>query len=95
MNLRDRFARWLDREIGSNAVPALVQHLRDHDYRLYSKIEHGGHWQRDVYHPQHGFFRAAGNDDSEALVNILKQIWLVSAVSIDPVEDPAESEREF
>ena len=79
MTLRARFNRWLDAEVGSSAVPALMQHLRDHDYRLFSKIEHLGHFRHDVYHPEQGFFHAAGENDSEALRNVMKQIWLVTA----------------
>ena len=94
MNLRDRFHGWLDREIGSTAAPALQQHLRDHGFRLYSKMEHRDTWQRDVYHPSLGFFRAVGHNDAEALVRVLKQIWLLDALDEGPVPDPAETERE-
>ena len=84
MTLRARFDWWLDAEVGSGAVPALTQHLRDHNYRLYSKIEHLGRIQHDVYHPEHGFFHGAGNSDSEALRNVMKQIWLVTAFEESP-----------
>lgn len=80
MDLRDSFQEWLSLEIGSNAVPALRQYLRDRDYRLLSIVEHRSRWQRDVYHPVRGFFRAVGRDDQEALLGILRQIWLVDAL---------------
>ena len=48
MDLRDRFRSWIDWEIGSSAVPALRQYLRDTGYSLYSYIEHDGRWQREV-----------------------------------------------
>jgi len=79
MDLQVRFRRWMRDEIGSCAAPALRQHLRAHDYRLYSYVEHDGSWQRDVYHPERGFFRAFGGNDEEALQGILRQIWLVDA----------------
>ena len=56
MDLRDSFAEWLAHEIGSTAVPALRQYLRDRNYRLLSIVEHASRWQRDVYHPARGFF---------------------------------------
>ena len=80
MDLRDSFQEWLSLEIGSNAVPALRQYLRDRDYRLLSIVEHNSRWQRDVYHPARGFYRAIGRDDQEALLGILRQIWLVDAL---------------
>jgi hypothetical protein len=80
MDLRDSFQEWLSLEIGSNAVPALRQYLRDRDYRLLSIVEHNSRWQRDVYHPDRGFYRAIGEDDQEALLGILRQIWLVDAL---------------
>ena len=80
MDLRDSFQEWLSLEIGSSAVPALRQYLRDRDYRLLSIVEHHSRWQRDVYHPARGFFRAIGTDDQEALLGILRQIWLVDAL---------------
>ncbi|MGH7162264.1 MAG: hypothetical protein ACREID_02170 [Planctomycetota bacterium] len=80
MALVDRFYDWVEGEIGSAALPAVRQHLRDRDYRLVSFTEHGGRCVRDVYHPERGFFRAAGRDDAEALLAILRQVWLVEAL---------------
>ena len=84
MNLQVRFADWVDLEIGSCAVPALRQHLRERDYRLFCFMEHRGRWQREVYHPSRGFFRAVGADDGEALLHILRQIWLVESLQQQP-----------
>ena len=80
MDLRDSFQDWLAAEIGSTAVPALRQYLRDREYRLLSIVEYHSRWQRDVYHPARGFFRAIGSNDQEALLGILRQIWLVDAL---------------
>jgi hypothetical protein len=80
MDLRVSFRHWVDGKIGSRAIPALQKHLVEHDYRLYSFIEHRGCWQREVYHPRRGFFKAVGLDDGEALLGILRQIWLVEAL---------------
>jgi hypothetical protein len=80
MDLRDSFTQWLSLEIGSTAIPALRQYLRDRNYRLLSIVENSSRWQRDVYHPDRGFFRAIGSDDQEALLGILRQIWLVDAL---------------
>lgn len=93
MALRDCFEDWLAAEIGSQAVPALCKYLRDRDYRLLALIEHTC-WQRDVYHPQRGFFRAIGRDDREALLGILRQVWLVdSLVSLSAPEVGPASDR--
>jgi hypothetical protein len=67
-------------EIGSMALPALRQYLVDRDYRLASYTEDVGGFSRDVYHPERGLFRAAGEDDTEALLGILRQIWLVDGL---------------
>jgi len=80
MELRERFERWLQREVGSAAAPALRRHLNDHGYRLFACMEHAGVYQREVYHPDLGFYRATGGDDAEALRGILRQIWLVDAL---------------
>jgi hypothetical protein len=84
MELRDRFAAWLRQEIGSTAVPALHRYLREHGFRLFACMEHAGTCQREVYHPDLGFYRATGRDDHEALLGILRQIWLVEALQPDP-----------
>ena len=86
MELQKRFRRWLGEEVGSSATPALRRHLRDHGYRLYSCVEHAGTVQQEVYHPGRGFYRAAGNGEAEALLGIMRQIWLVDALE---VVDPA------
>ena len=80
MELRERFEHWLWREIGSGAQPALRKHLVDRDYRLFACYEHAGICQREVYHPEKGFFRATGEDDKQALLGILRQIWLIEAL---------------
>ncbi|MHC4551026.1 MAG: hypothetical protein ACYTEZ_19930 [Planctomycetota bacterium] len=84
MALRDRFEKWLRREIGSGAKPALRKHLEDRQYRLFSRIEYAGVCQREVYHPDKGFFRAVGRDDQEALLGILRQIWLIDSLHTTP-----------
>jgi len=80
MNLRERFRSWLDWEIGSVAVPALRQYLRDTGYALYSYVEHDGRWQREVYHPDRGLFIATGRTDRQALLSILAQVWLIESL---------------
>jgi hypothetical protein len=84
MELRERFKRWLRSEVGSSAAPALRRHLLDRGYRLFACMEHGGTCQREVYHPERGFFRAAGANDHEALLGILRQIWLVNGFEGTP-----------
>jgi hypothetical protein len=80
MELREKFSTWLQREIGSTAVPALHRHLHDRGFRLFARMEHAGTCQREVYHPQLGFYRATGRDDHEALLGILRQVWLVDSL---------------
>ena len=80
MELRDRFKRWLHREVGSAALPALRRYLTENGYRPFACLEHAGVCQREVYHPGLGFYRATGRDDSEATLGILRQIWLVEAL---------------
>ncbi|MGQ0614973.1 MAG: hypothetical protein ACT4PV_14655 [Planctomycetaceae bacterium] len=80
MNLVKRFEDWVAEEVGSSALPALRRHLQERDYRLFSFTEHCGSWRRDVYHPQRGFFHAHGRNDADALLGILRQIWLVEAL---------------
>ena len=65
---------------------ALQQYLRDRGYRLHSFIEQHHRWQRDVYHPEQGFYRAFGATDREALLGILRQIWLTD--SLQPARRP-------
>ena len=43
-------------------------------------MEHAGVCQYEVYHPSLGFYRATGGSDNEALLGILRQIWLVEAL---------------
>lgn len=76
-----RFDIWVDECVGSVAAPALRQHLKAHDYRLYSCVEHAGCCTQEVYHPDRGFYRATGRDDAEALLGILRQVWLVDAIA--------------
>jgi hypothetical protein len=94
MELRDSFATWLRREIGSTAVPALHRHLKERSFRLFACMEHAGTFQREVYHPALGFYRATGQSDHEALLGILRQIWLVDSLQeergsqVRPAMDP-------
>lgn len=94
MELRDSFATWLRREIGSTAVPALHRHLKEREFRLFACMEHAGTFQREVYHPTLGFYRATGQSDHEALLGILRQIWLVDSLheerdtEVRPTVDP-------
>ena len=60
--------------------------LREHGFRPFACLEHAGTFQREVYHPQLGFYRATGRDDHEALLGILRQIWLVDG--LHEVRDP-------
>jgi hypothetical protein len=94
MELRDSFATWLRKEIGSTAVPALHRHLKERAFRLFACMEHAGTFQREVYHPALGFYRATGQSDHEALLGILRQIWLVDSLQeergsqVRPAMDP-------
>ena len=36
------------------------------------------------YHPERGFFRASGETDHQALLGILRQIWLVDGFEGSP-----------
>ena len=80
MTLAARFHDWVEWEIGSSALPALKQHLRARGFRLFSFVEYDGRWRRDVYHPEMGFFQAHGQDDTEALLRILCQFWLIESL---------------
>ncbi len=80
MDLRERFDRWVEWEIGSSAPSALRRHLRDNGYRLFSCIEVDGCWNREVYHPRRGFYRASGWNEAQALLAILRQIWLTDSI---------------
>jgi len=80
MSLDERFCAHIADEIGSVAPLALRQYLVDRDYRLVSYMVHGGGFSRDVYHPARGMFRSSGEDDREALLGILRQIWLVDSL---------------
>jgi len=84
MELRDSFTIWLRKEIGSSAVPALHRHLTERGFRLFACMEHAGTCQREVYHPELGFYRATGNSDHEALLGILRQVWLVDSLQDQP-----------
>ena len=86
MPLEDRFEDWLEWEIGSWAKPALLQYLADRGYRALSFVEDANRCQRDIYHPERGFFRAVGRDDRDALLGVLRQIWLVD--SLEPARGP-------
>jgi len=95
MELRERFARWLRKEVGSMAAPALHRHLRDRGFRPFACMEHAGTFQREIYHPELGFYRATGRDDHEALLGILRQVWLVDSLlqeargpQVGPLLDP-------
>jgi len=94
MELRDTFASWLRKEIGSTAVPALHRHLQERGFRPFACMEHAGTCQREVYHPVLGFYRATGQSDHEALLGILRQIWLVDSLQeqrgpqVRPLADP-------
>ncbi len=81
MDLRERFEEWVRAEVGSSATPALRHHLRVRDYRVYSTVVHAGRSQQEVYHPRRGFYRATGADEGEALLGILRQIWLVDSLT--------------
>ena len=81
MSLRVRFDRWVEREIGSHAPLALREHLRQHDYRIFSCVEDESSCQHDVYHPDYGFFRATAENESEAFHQILMQIWLMDGLA--------------
>jgi hypothetical protein len=83
MELRDSFATWLRQEVGSTAVPALLRHLTERGFRLFACMEHAGTCQREVFHPALGFYRATGSSDHEALLGILRQIWLVDALEVE------------
>jgi len=83
MTLVQRFEEWVVDEVGSVAPPALRKHLKDRDYRLYSYVEYDGGCRADVYHPRRGFFHACGKDDADALLGVLRQIWLVESLGED------------
>jgi hypothetical protein len=83
MELRDSFAKWLRQEVGSTAVPALLRHLAERGFRMFSCMEHAGTCQREVFHSELGFYRATGESDHEALLGILRQIWLVDALEVE------------
>ncbi len=81
MTLRGRFRDWVAYEVGSEAVPALREMLRTREYHLIGFTEQTGAWLSDVYHKKHGLFQAAGNSEAEALLGILRQVWLVESLS--------------
>jgi hypothetical protein len=81
MTLARRFEAWVADEVGSATVPALRQHLKDRDYRVFSYVEYDGYRRADVYHPRRGFFHACGKDDADALLGVLRQIWLVESLA--------------
>jgi hypothetical protein len=83
MELRDSFATWLRQEVGSTAAPALLRHLTERGFRMFACMEHAGTCQREVFHPALGFYRATGGSDHEALLGILRQIWLVDALEVE------------
>ena len=79
MEFQEPFEHWLWREVGSGAPLAWRKHLVDRHYQLFACYEHAGIYQREIYHPDKGFFRATGEDDRQALFGILRQIWLIEA----------------
>jgi len=83
MDLRVRFEEWVEAEIGSKAPPAVLQYIVDRGYRPLSVVEDDA-WQRDVYHPDQGVFTAVARDDRGALLDILRQIWLVDSIQPAP-----------
>lgn len=87
MDLRRSFQHWVRGEIGSTAVPALRRHMKERDYRLFSRMEHAGRYTDEVFHPGRGFYRATGSSEREALLGILRQIWLVDALSGESTEE--------
>ena len=91
MSLRVRFDRWVEREIGSHAPPALREHLRQNNYRVFSSIEDESSCQHEVYHPDYGFFRAVADTDGEALHQILMQVWLMGGLLPEPEVGGAEA----
>ena len=87
MSLRVRFNRWVEREIGSDAALALREHMRVRDYRVCSSVEDLSFCEHEVYHPDHGFFRAAGETEREVFHQILMQIWLMDGLA-QPEPEP-------
>ncbi len=81
MTLRGRFREWVADEVGSEAVPALREMLRTREYHLIGFTEQTGAWLSDVYHKKYGLFQAAGNSEAEALLGILRQVWLVESLN--------------
>ena len=39
---------------------------------------------REAYHVERGFFKARGIDETHALIGLLRQIWLVEALTPAP-----------
>jgi len=87
MKLSERFENWVEWEVGSTAIPAMHQHLRDHGYRLFSYMVHDSRWSYEVYHPLRGIFRATGATSQDALLAILRQVWLVEGATAAPTPD--------
>ena len=77
MQMRDGFAAWIEAEIGTVAPAALRQNLGDRGYRIYSGIDEIGRSVREAYHPVRGFFMGSGTDEAQALLGVLRQIWLI------------------
>ena len=86
MTLRGRFREWVADEVGSEAIPALREMLRIREYHLIGFTEQTGAWLSDVYHKKHGLFQAAGNSEAEALLGILRQVWLVESLNCEHEE---------
>ena len=84
MSLREGFATWIEVEIGSLASTALRSNLEDRGYRLYSGMDDNRGSVREAYHPKRGFFKARGIDETHALIGLLRQIWLVDALTTTP-----------
>jgi len=91
MDLREGFVTWIEAEIGSLASTALRSNLEDRGYRLYSGMDDDRGAVREAYHVDRGFFKARGMDETHALIGLLRQIWLVEALTpaVTPEVDPA------
>ena len=66
----------------ANALPK--PGAKPRGFRLFACMEHAGTFQREVYHPALGFYRATGQSDHEALLGILRQVWLVDSLQEQP-----------
>ncbi|MEM8882593.1 MAG: hypothetical protein AAGD14_00820 [Planctomycetota bacterium] len=92
MSVREGFARWIEAEIGSLAPAALRANLEDRGYRIFSGIDDQRGSVREAYHPERGFYKARGVDETHAYIGLLRQVWLVESFFVAPEVGPA-SER--